>query len=192
MRGLTSLLLLALPLPHRPRVVARDAAIVVVLAAVCALATNALRADGLPLVASEPYRIYVPCPEPLGDVEAMPASAISWVDRRECLVDARPAADWAAWHAPGAISVPYDFLDPVSERAVSDLLDGDVVRIVVYGDGQQPDTGRELARELAGAGVRGVHFVPGGAGAVRAVLEPEAPIEGAAPTAAPAGVEVEP
>jgi hypothetical protein len=43
---------------------------------------------------------------------------------------------------------------------------------VVFGDGSSPDSGQEMARELAGRGMVNVFFVDGGWSAVRAVLEP--------------------
>ncbi|MFH1437767.1 MAG: hypothetical protein ABIJ56_18815, partial [Pseudomonadota bacterium] len=39
--------------------------------------------------------------------------------------------------------------------------------VVVYGDGDDPDSGKELGRELAGQGIRNVHYVEGGAPAIR-------------------------
>ncbi len=40
--------------------------------------------------------------------------------------------------------------------------------MVVYGDGGDPDSGEQLARELAGKGIRNVGFVRGGAPAILA------------------------
>jgi hypothetical protein len=39
---------------------------------------------------------------------------------------------------------------------------------MVFGDGQDPDSGEQLARELAGRGIRNVRFVQGGAPALAA------------------------
>ena len=52
-----------------------EAASVALIGALAGLAVNALRADGLPLVARAPYQILVPCPEPGGPVEALDAGA---------------------------------------------------------------------------------------------------------------------
>ncbi len=45
-------------------------------------------------------------------------------------------------------------------------------RVVVFGDGRVPDSGREMARELAGRGMVNVFYVEGGWEAARGVLEP--------------------
>lgn len=154
-------------LPHPLGEALRDAAIVVAVGAVLALSINALRADGLPLVATEPYEIFVPCPEPVGDAWPLAAGDVSWGDPSELVIDARPADAFEAWHAEGAVHVAFDYLDPVAKERVSELISSGAARVVVYGDGQVPDTGEELGRELAGKGMRNVHFVDGGASAVR-------------------------
>lgn len=159
MRGLSS---------HR--VALRDASLVVVASAALGLGLNALRADGIPLVATTNYQLVVPCPVVGGEAEPVAVVDVRWGD--ELVVDARQAGEHAAWAPPGAISVPYDFLDPVSDAAVADLLGQSrgASRLVVVGDGLLPDTGAALAGELLGRGVRGVVYVEGGAPAVRAHL----------------------
>ena len=157
-------------LPHSFGEAVRDAVVVVVAATVLALSFNAQRADGLPLVATEPYDIFVPCPEPVGDAFPLAAADVAWGDASELVIDARPADAWAAWHADGAVHVAYDFLDPVAPDRVGELVSSGASRVVVYGDGLVPDTGEELGRELAGRGMRNVHFVEGGAAAVRVFL----------------------
>jgi hypothetical protein len=158
------------PLPHSISEALRDAVALVAVAAVLALCFNALRGDGLPLVATEPYEIFVPCPEPVGDAFPLVPADVAWGDPSELVIDARPAQAFGAWHADGAVSVPYDFLDPVAPDRVADLVSSGASRVVVYGDGLVPDTGEELGRELAGRGMRNVHFVQGGAAAVRVFL----------------------
>ncbi len=148
----------------------RDAAIVVAASAVIALVVNAVRPGGLPLVAKEPYRILVPCPEPGGEIVPLAPADVRWGQATDLVIDARTAAEAAAWAAPGARIVPFDFLDPVSHEVVADLVATRSDRVVVYGDGGRPDSGEEMARELSGHGVRHVHFVPGGVAAVRTHL----------------------
>jgi hypothetical protein len=46
---------------------------------------------------------------------------------------------------------------------------------VVFGDGGNPDSGEQLAREIAGKGIRNVRFVEGGA----PLLEKAAAVRGA-------------
>jgi len=157
-------------LPHTLPEALRDAAVVVAVAAVLALSVNGLRADGLPLVATEPYAIFVPCPEPVGDAFPLAAADVAWGAPSELVIDARAADAYSAWHADEAVHLAYDFLDPVAEERVDELLRSRASRVVVYGDGGVPDIGEELGRELAGRGMRNVHFVEGGVSAVRVHL----------------------
>ena len=149
-----------------------EALAVVVVCTVVALSVNAVRADSIPLIATTPYKIFVPCPEPKGEVEQVEADAVRWGDRAELVVDARAVEDFEAWHAPGAHSVPYDFLDPVPPEAVEALLSSGGARVVVYGDPGPPDTGEALAGELSAAGMTRVHWVVGGVEAVREAVRP--------------------
>ncbi len=152
--------------------VLRDALVVVVLSGVFAIGFNLLRGAGIPFVAREHYRILVPCPEPGGEIVPLDVTQVRWGDPWDLVVDAREATEHAGWSPPGARSIPFDYLDPVSDEALADLVASRARRVVVFGDGLRPDTGEELAREISGRGVRNVHFIPGGAGAVLAALKP--------------------
>jgi rhodanese-related sulfurtransferase len=145
-------------------------ALAAALATVLALATNALRADGLALVRHEPFEILVPCPELKGKVESLTVSPAELTRPGTLLVDARSSAEYGAWHAPGALNVPFDFLDPVPEARIKEVAATGARRILVYGDGGEPDSGRELAAELAGRGLRSVWHLRGGAAACRRAL----------------------
>ncbi len=144
----------------------RDALVVVAGSAVVALGFNAARASGLPLVARVPYAIHVPCPDTRGETEPLPASDPRLSLPSTLLLDARPAKDFAAWHPPQAQSLPYDFLEAVRKADLSRVLGAKASMVVVYGDGEDPDCGRELAKELASKGVRNVFYVEGGAPAL--------------------------
>ncbi|MBT3222894.1 MAG: rhodanese-like domain-containing protein [Proteobacteria bacterium] len=150
----------------------RDALIVATVSILMAVSVNAWRDDGLPLVAQQPYRIFVPCPEPGGEVFALSPSEVRLNDERELVIDARGTGQFQQWHVPGALNVPFDFLDPVGDEVVEDLVATRSNRVVVYGDGLVPDTGEELASELSGRGMRNVHFVPGGVVAMQKRMEP--------------------
>ena len=63
-----------------------------------------------------------------------------------------------------------------ADLEASDRIAGDVIeelarkiarseaqRVFVYGDGDNPDTGEQLAREISGKGIRNVFFIEGGA-----------------------------
>lgn len=153
----------------------RDAAWVVAVAFGLALGVNAVRSDGLPLVADREYQVLVPCPEVGGEAAALAPTDPALRDPRTVLLDARDAAAFAAWHAPGARSVPYDYLAPTPQETVREILASGAARVVVVGDGDDPDSGRELARELAGRGLQNVAFVTGGAPALKAALAGGAP-----------------
>jgi rhodanese-related sulfurtransferase len=146
--------------------IGRDALLVTLLAAAVGLTFNWVNERGIPLLAERPYEIFVPCPEPLGEVKALSAND-ALLKERVVLIDARPRADYERWHARGAIHLEFDFLSPVSADAVRRVAASGAMAVVVYGDGGNPDSGQELARELAGRGVRNVHFVEGGAPALR-------------------------
>ena len=152
----------------RPTLIAlRDAVIVLVGCAALALGVNAARARPLPLVAKEPYQILVPCPVLSGQADELTPSDPSLRAAGTLLVDARSATEFGAWHADQALSIPYDFLASVPAAAVHRVLGSGASRVVVYGDGGDPDSGRELAKELAAKGIRNVGFVKGGAPALR-------------------------
>ena len=152
----------------------REAAVVAVVGAVTALVINALRPDGLVLIAHTPYQTLVPCPEPGGPVEALDAHDPEITSQRSFLVDARPRADFDRRHLAGAINVPYDWLDPVPEDTLAELARSiaasGATRVVVYGDGGRPDSGEHLGKEISGRGIKNVYFIRGGAPAA-GVLE---------------------
>jgi len=145
----------------------RDAAIVTAGCTVLALSVNAARPAGLPLVATQPYAILVPCPDTKGEVGTLQPDDPRLKAPTTVLVDARPAADYAAWHFESARSIPYDFLDAVPAKSVTALLGARATLVAVYGDGADPDCGKELAKELATKGLRNVSYIEGGAPALR-------------------------
>jgi rhodanese-related sulfurtransferase len=158
----------------RPWLVAlRDAVLVVAAAAALALGFNRVRAQGIPLVAEREYEVLIPCPDTVA--EAPPLDPVAAGARGDLLVDARSAEEFARWHAPGARSLPFDYLDPTPADAVKGVARSGGRRVVVYGDGQTPDSGHELARELAGRGIRNVFYVRGGAPALQALPRRGAP-----------------
>ncbi len=115
--------------------------------------------------AVEPCTVAAPCPEAAEEVEA-----ISPDDPRieqALLVDARAAESFESWHVEGARNVVYDILDPTPPEVIHELAAKDASVIVVYGDGDDPDSGEELARDLASQGVENVYFIQGGASVLR-------------------------
>lgn len=150
----------------------RDAIIVALGCAVVAVGINGLaHPEGIPLVAAKAYETLVPCPVPGGAVEPVDADSTLVDDEATFVVDARLGAEFGRWHLPRAVNINYDYLDPTPPSVIrelsSDIARSRAQRVVVYGDGDDPDTGRLLAKEIAGQGIRNVVFVRGGAPALR-------------------------
>jgi len=157
------------------RATVRDALLVLAACAAVGAATNALRPGGIAFVQRSEYEILVPCPEGSGDAPAISADDPAVWETRTLLVDARSAAEHQSWHPTGAIHVPFDYLEPTSPEQVRRIASSGAARVVVFGDGNNPDSGEQLAREIAGKGIRNVRFVEGGA----ARLEKAAAVRGA-------------
>jgi hypothetical protein len=146
----------------------RDAVIVVGASFVVSLTFNAARRDGLPLVARDAYQILVPCPETAGDVDGLDGDDPRLGEPQTLLLDARPLAEYERWHAAGAEHAAFDYLVPTDPEAIRKIASSGALRVVVYGDGEDPDSGEQLARELAGKGIRNVGYVIGGVQRLRA------------------------
>jgi len=148
-----------------------EAGVIGLLCSGLGVAFNALRPGGIPLVARAEYEILVPCPEPGGEAEALSTGDPALIDEHTFVVDARPAEHVSQWRFRDAMSVPYDYLAPTPPRILRDLARAiarsRAQRVVVYGDGDDPDSGEQLAREISGHGIRNVGFVIGGAPALR-------------------------
>jgi hypothetical protein len=144
-----------------------DATAVALAGVVTALVINALRSDGLALVADTPYQTLVPCPEPGGPVEALDFRSPDISSPGSVIVDARSKAEFDEHHLSGAVNVPYDWLDPVPEDTLAELASSiaasGATRVVVYGDGGRPDSGEYLGKEISGRGIKNVFFIRGGA-----------------------------
>lgn len=134
--------------------------------ALVGVGVNLLRPSPLAWVADTPYDTLVPCPEGLGHADELKPGDPLLSVADSMVVDARAAAAFTAWHYPRATSVPFDYLEPPPADMVRAILKSGARRVIVYGDGDDPDSGIELARELAGQGVRNVFYVAGGAPAL--------------------------
>ena len=150
-----------------PRRVLAEAALVTIAATLVALTVNALRADGLPLLARAPYQTLVPCPEPGGPVAPLAPASPLLASSRSFVVDARGRSDFERGHLAGAVNVSYDWLDPLPEEELAALARAiaasGAARVVVYGDGGRPDSGQHLGREISARGIKNVRVVEGGA-----------------------------
>lgn len=153
--------------------VCRDAAIVVAVATLVGVVNNLSRGQArIAFIQDRPYDILVPCTESVGQASSIAATSLRAGDAASLIIDARSSDEYAAWHFPDAISVPFDWLGPPVQDEVGRLAKQVTAtrahRVVVYGDGDDPDSGREWARLLAGGGIRNVSYVEGGAPALRA------------------------
>lgn len=154
-------------LPAGVSVVVRDAGITLLLCAAVGSVVNLARPRGIPFVQKTEYQILVPCPEGSGEAPAIAADAPELREARTLRVDARSPADHAAWHPAGTFNLPFDYLAPAPPAEVKKIASSGAARVVVFGDGNDPDSGEQLARELAGAGIRNIFFVAGGAPALQ-------------------------
>ena len=148
----------------------KEAAVIFAVSAAVSLAVNAVRENGIPFVRYEDYEVLVPCPETMGDAEELLPDKALLNNSDVLLVDARAAGSRAVQPVPGSMNVPYDYLEETPDKAVSDIAASGAKQVAVFGDGAEPDSGEQLAKELSGRGIRNVGFIKGGAPAVLRVL----------------------
>jgi len=152
-------------------VVLRDAVVAAAIACAVGLVVHSLRPDAIPFFADEAYELFVPCPESGGEVTPMSADAPALLAEDTFVIDARSREEFDSWSLRGAIHISYDYLDPTPKEVLEDLAEtiarSRARRVVVYGDGDTPDTGEQLAKEISGNGIRNVFFVKGGAPALK-------------------------
>lgn len=156
----------------------RDALVVAIAAGVFGLAVNFIHPNAIPFLAEKSYEILVPCPVSGGPALALEASDPSIWYKDTVLVDARLKAEYQTWSPAGSVNVTYDYLDPTEPQVIVDLAKkiagSGSKRVVVFGDGDKPDTGEQLGKEISGSGIKNVYFVKGGAPALRSETNREA------------------
>jgi len=146
----------------------RDVLYIVLIASSLGILSNALRSDRLSLVAKSEYDIMVPCPEPLGQAKAIAPTDPRINAADSLVIDARSKDEYAAWHLPTAISIPFDWLaeqeqiNEETQRVARDVARSRKHAVVIYGDGGEPDPGRQWAALLNLAGIKNVTYVAGG------------------------------
>lgn len=162
----------------------RDAVILTAVFAAVGLVVNLLHPERIPWVAEDEYETLVPCPEPGGEVIAMKPDDPALGSEKTFVVDARSTEAFASWHFGDAMNVTYDYLDPTPDEVINELARriarSGAQRVAVYGDGDRPDTGEQLGKEISGKGIKNVHFVEGGAPALRGERKPASPETGEA------------
>jgi hypothetical protein len=144
----------------------QEALLLTIIAGGVGAAVNLIHPERIPFVAGRDYETMVPCPEPGGEVKVMKPNDPLLSGSDTFVVDARPAEQYAEWHLGAAMKVPYDYLDPTPDDIIRELARriarSKAKRVVVYGDGDQPDTGEQLGKEISGKGIKHVFFVEGG------------------------------
>ena len=128
--------------------------------AVIALAANALRSDGLPLVMPFPPEYKCPSIVKAGQPVEV-AKALEVYGRPDIVfVDARNGEKFKSGHIKGAVHIPYSFIEPISEKSLAALRKFSTV--IVYCNTIGEERSRMMAGELSSAGVEGVVFLRGG------------------------------
>jgi hypothetical protein len=149
------------------RVALRDAVVAVTVAAAAGSLRNIAFGGGIPFVQHEKHEILVPCPETAGEAPAVTPLEALQAGPRTLVIDARDSAAFGAWHAPRAESIVFDYLAPTATATIRRVASSGAQAVVVYGDGSDPDSGEQLAKELSGKGIRNVKYVAGGAPAIQ-------------------------
>ncbi len=154
-----------------------EALAIVLVAGLLAAGTNALRSDGIPW--RMPFPPEYACPSLVAPgtpisvdkaLEVFGRADIAWID-------ARKHDAFARGHIPGALSVPYSFIEPVPDEVVTRLRPFETV--IVYDNTEDAARSQRMAGELALAGVDGAIYLEGGA---LAWVEAGGPYEGEKPT----------
>jgi rhodanese-related sulfurtransferase len=149
----------------------RDAVIITAIAAAVGLLVNLFHPEKIPYIAEEEYNILVPCPEPGGEVTPLEATDPRVQAEDTFVVDARKQSEHQAWKLGEAMNIPYDYLEPIPDEALDKLIKGiqksGARRVVVYGDGKDPDSGEQAGKEISGKGIKNVFFIKGGAPALK-------------------------
>ena len=140
--------------------------LIILISSAAGLVINSIRPDGLPLIAENDYETLVPCPEPIKDVPPIGPAILRAPDKKLLIIDARPESIYHLSHFLKAENLVFDYLEPVPDSIIKELIARKAEKIIVYGDGKRPDPGHELARELAGRGIRNVYYIDGGFAAI--------------------------
>ena len=143
----------------------RDALLITAVAGAVGLLVNLFHPEKIPYIAEEEYETLVPCPEPGGEVTLLEANDPLVRAKDSFVVDARRKTEHQDWKLGEAMNIPYDYLEPRPEERR--VLETRARKVVVYGDGENPDSGEQLANAISGKGVKNVFFVRGGAPALR-------------------------
>jgi rhodanese-related sulfurtransferase len=155
-------------------VITLQAAGIVVIAAIVAIGTNAIRSDGIPLIAEIEYEIFAPCKDSEVESQAANVEDLASAGGDAVLyVDARPAEAFTAEHVKGSINIPYSVLFGASKediaRVKEEMATREAKTVIVFGKYAEPksteaavDLAEPLAQQLIEAEVAGVKHLEGG------------------------------
>ncbi|MBN2715613.1 MAG: rhodanese-like domain-containing protein [Deltaproteobacteria bacterium] len=147
-----------------------EAGVIAVTVFLTSLGINLVHPSRIPYIADAPYETMVPCPVQEGHVTPANPTAFATTSKHVLFVDAREKGDYDKWHYPGALLLTYDFLDPIPESELRIMAQRiaalRATKVVVYGDGDDPDTGKLLGIDISASGINNVYFVRGGAAAL--------------------------
>ncbi len=150
-------------IPWRDLVIAwRDAALIVVLSTVAALAFNALRANGLPWLRYAPFDLLGPCPEIADDIPLITAKKLKPGDPNLVIVDVRLAWDHLGGHLPGAWFLPMYETASLDEAVVARLKNLKAGTWIVLTGAAGTATAERALTALVGQGLRGLYVLEGG------------------------------
>ena len=148
-----------------------QSSVIISISSLIGIATNGIRKDGIPLVATTPYEIFTTCKD--SEASSSGTTADDLVGAPILYVDARTSEEFASVHMEGAINLPYSVLFGASKEGVAKVKDAAkksaVTSVVVYGLQSSPDDptvktdlAKPLAEQLIEAGIPGVKHVAGG------------------------------
>ncbi|MFC1611239.1 rhodanese-like domain-containing protein [Myxococcota bacterium] len=162
------------------RTALRDAIVITVATSVAALLINLVHPNAIPYLAEEAYDTLVPCPVSGGPVTKLtPHQVVAASETDTFFVDARSAEAFERFHHKEAVNVTYDYLDPTPPETLEclarNIAASGAKRVVVYGDGEEPDTGEQLGKEISGFGIKNVCYLVGGAPALESFSRGGAP-----------------
>ncbi len=135
------------------------ALVLVLLSSLVALAFNALRTGGLPLIRRAPFDLYTDCPEIMGDLPQVAVTDLPENHKKVVYIDARLAPAYAKEHIPGALFMPMYPVDLPSFAPLNHYPKG--TWFVVYGASDLA-TDKRLVSALMNEKVRGVKLLKGG------------------------------
>ena len=158
-------------------VLAKSVALTAV-AVLIAVVTNAVRADGIPLITDIPYEIFSACKD--AEAESAEVSDTSALKNSHdtLFVDVRPKAQFDAERVAGAVNLPYSALFGASpedvEKVKKSAAAGEKKSVVVYGifreldsEALEVDLAKPAAEQLVESGIANVRHIEGGLAAMK-------------------------